>query len=111
MKQQDEPKKHFMEELTTISELIDRLSIENIRLWMLKDEVVALKKELDKGVSKEREQEIYKVLAQKAIADVDIVKKRSAVKRAIDESLIKLVENVTKGKTVNVTNEHKSYGK
>ena len=100
-----------LEELTSLSELIDRLSIENIRLWNLKDEVMILKKELDSGVSKEREAEINKILAGKAIADVDIVKKRSAVKRAIDETLIKVIQDVTKGKKVNVTNEHKSYGK
>jgi hypothetical protein len=100
-----------LEELTSLSELIDRLSIENIRLWNLKDEVMILKKELDGGVSKEREQEIYKILANKAIADVDIVKKRSAVKRAIDESLVRLIQDVTKGKKVAITNEHKSYGK
>lgn len=102
---------HPLEELTTISELIDRLSIENIRLWNLKDEVMALKKELDAGVSKERETEINKLLANKAIADVDIVKKRSTVKRAIDETLISIIQKVTKGQAVNVTNEHKAYGK
>ncbi len=100
-----------LEELSTISELIDRLSIENIRLWNLKDEVMALKKELDNGVSKERELEIYKILANKAIADVDIVKKRSAVKRAIDETVIKVIQKVVKGQSVSVTNEHKAYGK
>jgi len=94
-----------LEELSTISELIDRLSIENIRLWNLKDEVMALKKELDNGVSKERELEIYKILANKAIADVDIVKKRSAVKRAIDETVIKVIQKVVKGQSVSVTNE------
>ena len=106
-----EPKPHPLEELTTISELIDRLSIENIRLWNLKDEVMALKKELDKGVSKERELEINKILAQKAIADVDIVKKRSAVKRAIDETLVSVIKKVTNVQSVNITNEHKAYGK
>lgn len=100
-----------LEELTTLSELIDRLSIENIRLWNLKDEVMILKKELDSGVSKERETEINKILAGKAIADVDIVKKRSAVKRAIDETLVRVIQQVTKGEKVNITNEHKSYGK
>src|SRR5258708_4941958 len=100
-----------LEELSTISELIDRLSIENIRLWNLKDEVIALKKELDNGVSKERELEIYKILANKAIADVDIVKKRSAVKRAIDETVIKVIQKVVKGQSVSITNEHKAYGK
>src|SRR5438270_420267 len=92
-----------LEELTTISELIDRLSIENIRLWMLKDEVIALKKELESGVFKEREQEIYKILAHKAFADVDIVKKRSAAKRAIDETLISVIQKVIKGQSVNIT--------
>ncbi len=100
-----------LEDLTTLSELIDRLSIENIRLWNLKDEVMALKKELDGGVSTEREQEIYKILAGKAVADVDIVKKRSMVKRAIDQGLIALVQNVIEGKNVSVVNEHKAYGK
>lgn len=100
-----------LEELTTISELIDRLSIENIRLWNLKDEVMALRKELDLGVTKERELEINKILATKAFADVDIVKKRSVVKRAIDETLVRVIEQVKKGKKVSVTNEHKSYGK
>ena len=100
-----------LEELTTISELIDRLSIENIRLWMLKDDVMALKKELDKGVTKERELEINKILANKAIADVDIVKKRSTVKRAIDEALVRLVEKVAAGEQVAVSKEHKAYGK
>src|SRR5438270_3302848 len=112
MKKQEEQKQtNPLEELTTISELIDRLSIENIRLWMLKDEVMALKKELDSGVSKEREQEIYKILANKAFADVDIVKKRSAAKRAIDETLISVIQKVIRGQKVNVTNEHKAYGK
>lgn len=111
IKQNKKQTSHPLEELTSISELVDRLSIENIRLWNLKDEVIALKKELDKGVTKEREQEIYKILAGKAIADVDIVKKRSAVKRAIDELFIKTVKNIMENKNVNISKEYKAYGK
>ncbi len=100
-----------LEELTSISELVDRLSIENIRLWNLKDEVMALKKELESGPSKEREQEIYKLLANKAFADIDIVKKRSLAKRAIDEAIIRLVNDIINGKKTSIANEHKAYGK
>lgn len=100
-----------LEELTTISELMDRLSIENIRLWNLKDEVMSLRKELGSKPKKKRKDEINKILADKAFADIDIARRRSLAKKAIDEVLIRLVKDIVKGKKVSVTNEHKAYGK
>ncbi len=100
-----------LEELITISELMDRLSIENIRLWNLKDEVIALRKELDNKPTKKRREEINKILSGKEFVDIDISKRRSLAKKAIDEALIRLIKDVIKGKNVSVTNEHKAYGK
>ena len=98
--------------INTMSDLIDRLSIENIRLWHLKDDVVALKNELEqKDLSKERREEILEILAQKSFTDIDIVKKRSALKKAIDKTLVQVITNVVKGNDIPITDEHKQYGK
>lgn len=105
-------KKHPLDEINTISDLLDRLSIENIRLWHLKDDVADLKKELEnKNTISTRKNEIYKILAEKSFIDIDIVKKRSALKKAIDLAIINTIESVLKGKRSPITDEHKSYGK
>ena len=98
--------------INTMSDLIDRLSIENIRLWHLKDDVMALKHELEqKSLPKSRRDEILEILAQKSFTDIDIVKKRSALKKEIDKKLIHVITNVIKGNDIPITDEHKQYGK
>lgn len=98
--------------INTISDLIDRLSIENIRLWHLKDDVMVLKQELEqKNLPKKRRDEILEILAQKSFTDIDIVRKRSALKKAIDKTLIQVITNVIKGNDIAITDEHKQYGK
>lgn len=105
-------KKHPLEVINTISDLIDRLSIENIRLWHLKDDVADLKKELEnKKTPEKRKNEIYKILAEKSFVDIDIVKKRSALKKAIDISINNAIESALKGEKSPITDEHKAYGK
>lgn len=102
---------NIFDAFTSFSELVDKLSIENIRLWNLKDEVMRLKEELNcKKISKKRREAILEELAQLAFKDVDIVKKRSALKKAIDETFVRNVQAIINGKKVVIMNEHKNYG-
>jgi len=85
-----------MKQQSSLSDWINKLSVENIRLWYLKDDVMALRKELDSKPASKRELEIYKRLTQLAFDDVDIVKERSRAKKEIDETLIELVKKAKK---------------
>lgn len=97
---------------TSFSELVDKLAIENVRLWHLKDEVMAFKKELDKKrLPAKRRTEILEELAKLSFKDIDIVNKRSALKKAIDETFIINVKALMKGKKMVVLDEHKDYGR
>jgi len=105
-------KKNIYEVFTSFSELVDKLSIENIRLWHLKDDVMAMKAELEsKGLKPKRKQEILEKLAKLSFQDVDIVKKRSALKKAIDQMFVSNVQAIIKGKKTVVLDEHKAYGR
>jgi len=100
-----------LEELTTVSELIDRLSIENIRLWNLQEDIKKLQKELKSNSIKKRKDEIKQLLLMKENAKKDIIKKCAMVKKTIDEVIMNVIRKVAEGHRVNITNEHKAYGK
>lgn len=88
-----------MEELITISELIDRLSIVNIKLYHLLDKSM----ELDgkKNKSKEDVEMILKLSGD----NIRLVKQRSQLKGAIDR---KINEAIGRGNT-NILDEVKDY--
>jgi hypothetical protein len=96
----------------SFSELIDKLSIENVRLWHVLDDTVALKKRLDEGKLTERERvEILEKIAKKSFENIETVKRRSIFKKAIDELFAMNVQNIMQGKRITVTDESKSYGR
>ena len=96
----------------SFSELIDKLSVENVRLWHILDDTVALKKRLDEGKLTEHERvEILEKIAKKSFENIETVKRRSVFKKAIDELFAMNVRNIMQGKQINVTDESKSYGR
>lgn len=102
----------FISSCNSLSELIDKLNIENVRLWHILDDTVALKKELDKsGISEKERVEILEKIAKKSFENIDTVKRRSIFKKAIDEVFIMNVNKILEGKGVNVCKENKSYGR
>lgn len=102
----------FVSSCNSLSELIDKLNIENVRLWHILDDTVALKRELEKpGISEKERVEILEKIAKKSFENIDTVKRRSIFKKAIDEVFIINVKNIVEGKDVNVCKENKSYGR
>jgi hypothetical protein len=102
----------FVSSCNSLSELIDKLNIENVRLWHILDDTVALKKELEKpGISEKERVEILEKIAKKSFENIDTVKRRSIFKKAIDEVFIINVKNILEGKDVNICKENKSYGR
>jgi hypothetical protein len=96
----------------SFSELIDKLSIENVRLWHILDDTMALKKRLDEGGLTEHERvEVLETIAKKSFENIETVKRRSIFKKAIDELFATNVRNIMQGKQINVTDESKSYGR
>jgi dienelactone hydrolase len=96
------PKSAF-EELISFGELIDRLSIVNIKLYLLKDEVEKRKNDKD--------EETAKFLAWQAVEDIRLVMERARLKRAIDEKMLGIVGRVVAGQTTGGFNpETKKYG-
>jgi len=86
------------EELISMGELIDRLSIVNFKLYKLKDEVM-----------NRPEDEKFKSWA--SIEDVKLVKERSRLKKCIDEKLIYTINRINNGdKTGGFNPEVKKYG-
>jgi len=90
--------KNSFEELISMGELVDRLSIVNFKLYKLKDEV------MDR-----QDDEKFKSWA--SVEDVKLVMERARLKRCIDEKLITTINRVNNGNTSGGFNpEVKKYG-
>jgi hypothetical protein len=86
------------EELISFGEIVDRLSIVNFKLFVLKDEV--MKRPDDK-----------KFKAWASVEDVKLVKERSRLKKCIDEKLLAIIKRVITGdETGGFNPEVKKYG-
>ena len=86
------------EELLSMGELVDRLSIVNFKLYKLKDEVMI---RLD--------DEEFKSWA--SVEDVKLVRERARLKKCIDEKLISIITKINKGdNTAGFNPEVKKYG-
>ncbi len=102
----------FVSSCNSFSEIIDKLCIENIRLWHILDDTIALKKELGKpGMGEKERVEILERIARKSFENVETVKRRSVFKKAIDELFIINTKSIMQGNDSNVCNENKSYGR
>jgi hypothetical protein len=86
------------EELISMGELVDRLSIVNFKLYKLKDEV------MDRPDDSE-----FRSWA--SVEDVKLVRERSRLKKCIDEKLIHTINKITSGDNTGGFNpEVKKYG-
>lgn len=86
------------EELISMGELVDRLSIVNVKLYNLKDDV------MDRP-----EDEVFRSWASEE--DVKLCRERSRLKRCIDEKLITMIQRVQAGdETAGFNSETKKYG-
>jgi len=102
----------FVSSCNSFSEIIDKLCIENIRLWHILDDTIALKKELEEpGIDEEKRVEILERIAKKSFENVETVKRRSIFKKAIDELFIINTKSIIQGNDSSVCNENKSYGR
>ena len=102
----------FVSSCNSLSELIDKLCIENIRLWHVLDDTVAYKKELERPGIKEKDRiKILEKIAKKSFENIETVKRRSIFKKAIDEMFVFNVEKIIGGEHTNVCIENKSYGR
>ncbi|MCV0373426.1 MAG: hypothetical protein K5793_07735 [Nitrosarchaeum sp.] len=102
----------FVSSCNSFSELVDKLTIENIRLWHILDDTIILKKELETiGIDKEHRIEILEKIAKKSFENVETVKRRSIFKKAIDELFIINTKSIIQGIDSHVCNENKSYGR
>lgn len=104
----------FVNSCNSFSELVDRLCIENVRLWHILDDTAELKRELEAaeaGGDAARRTEVLERIAKKSFENIETVKRRSAFKRAIDESLRHSVGQMVRGGDANVCIESKSYGR
>ena len=104
----------FVHSCNSLSELVDRLCIENIRLWHILDDTAGLKRELEAAEAEgdgARRAEILERIARKSFENIEAVKRRSAFKRAIDESLRHSVGRMVRGGDPSVCIESKSYGR
>lgn len=86
-------------ELITISELIDRLSIVNIKLYNLLDRTA----ELD---AKEKTPDVTAEIVKLSGDNIRLVKQRSQLKTAIDQ---KIAEVIRQGR-IDILDEVKDYG-
>lgn len=86
------------EELLSMGELVDRLSIVNFKLYKLKDEVM-----------NRPEEDAFKAWA--SVEDVKLVRERARLKRCIDEKLISIIHKCNSGDSSGGFNpEVKKYG-
>ena len=86
------------EELISFGEIVDRLSIVNFKLFVLKDEV--MKRSGDNEFR-----------SWASVEDVKLVKERSRLKKCIDEKLLAMIERVIAGdETGGFNPEVKKYG-
>ncbi|MFB5605887.1 MAG: hypothetical protein ACE5RF_03860 [Nitrosarchaeum sp.] len=102
----------FVSSCNSFSELVDKLTIENIRLWHILDDTIALKKQLEKkNINNDEKNEILEKIAKKSFENIETVKRRSIFKKAIDEMFTFNVKKIIDGKNTNVCIENKSYGR
>ena len=93
-----EEETNSFEQLLSLGELVDRLSIVNFKLYKLKDEVML---RLD--------DESFKSWA--SVEDVKLVKERSRLKKCIDEKLLKMFLSFKNGdESAGFNPEVKKYG-
>jgi hypothetical protein len=86
------------EELISMGELVDRLSIVNFKLYKLKDEVMDRPDDSD-----------FKSWA--SVEDVKLVRERARLKKCIDEKLVHTINKITSGDSTGGFNpEVKKYG-
>jgi hypothetical protein len=86
------------EQLLSMGELVDRLSIINFKLYKLKDEVML-----------RLEDEKFKSWA--SVEDVKLVRERARLKKCIDEKLLSTMAKVFQGdKSGGLNQEVKKYG-
>lgn len=86
------------EELLSMGELVDRLSIVNFKLYKLKDEVMT-----------RPDDETFKSWA--SVEDVKLVRERARLKRCIDTKLLSIIHKVNNGEQDGGFNpEVKKYG-
>lgn len=87
------------EELLSMGELVDRLSIVNFKLYKLKDEV------MDR-------QDDFEFKSWASVEDVKLVRERSRLKKCIDEKLVGIITRINEGDISGGFNpEVKKYGK
>lgn len=87
------------EELLSLGELVDRLSIVNFKLFKLKDEVML-------------NQSDEKFKAWASVEDVKLVRERARLKKCIDEKALCMINKVLSGQSDGGFNpEVKKYGK
>ena len=102
----------FVSSCNSFSELVDKISIENIRLWHILDDTVDLKKQLEReDISKEEKNEVLEKIAKKSFENIETIKRRSIFKKAIDEMFIFNVKKIIDGEDTNVCIENKNYGR
>ena len=82
--------------MLTLGELVDRLTIVNLKLFKLKD----MQSSSTAGIS----------LALSAKADVNLCKERSNIKAAINEKILDMCSRVYNGMERSDVNEEKIYG-
>jgi len=86
------------EELVTMGELVDRLSIVNFKLFKLKDTVMQRKDDSN-------------FCAWASVEDVKLCKERSRLKNALDEKLVAMIQRINSGDNSGGFNgETKLYG-
>tara|TARA_R110000744_G_scaffold65330_1_gene134136 strand:- start:452 stop:808 length:357 start_codon:yes stop_codon:yes gene_type:complete len=86
-----------LQDLISMGELVDRLSIVNFKLYTLKDKVM------------ESTDESFRAWA--SVEDVKLVMERSRLKKAIDGKLVYLINKILSGdETGGVNSEVKRYG-
>ena len=90
--------KNSFEELISMGELVDRLSIVNFKLYKLKDEVM-------------NKQNDEKFKAWASVEDVKLVIERARLKKCIDQKLISIIKKIKDGDQSGGFNpEVKKYG-
>ena len=86
------------EELISMGELVDRLSIVNFKLYKLKDEVML-----------RQDDDVFRAWA--SVEDVKLVMERARLKKCIDEKLLRIISRVETGDLSGGFNpEVKKYG-
>lgn len=86
------------EELLSLGEIVDRLSIVNFKLYTLKDTVMNRQDDLE-------------FCAWASVEDVKLVKERSRLKRCIDQKMISMISMISNGdESAGFNPEVKKYG-